>query len=259
MKTDFPYYQLLLIALLFFSLHLYGQSTGHVKFHLYPTNAVIKINDQLYEYQSLPEKSIALPAGEYHMEIWAPQYAIHTDTIAIKTAEVTSYNKTLNQLSVKYATFVEDQKYYRSQKFIRAGEKVLLLGAVAASGLLTYTAGRKEVKDLRDKTQRAVDVFQTTSDPVTRFNARLDYEECNGVYEDKKKSYNTKVIVGSIVFAGISAYTGYYFLHINKKREKLQKPIYEKEENPLLGVQLDMIPAEWGSTSSPGLRFVVQF
>ena len=218
---------------------LIGQDMGMVQFQLYPSNAVLKIDDEI---QSWKNQSIRLEEGDHIIQIWAPTFDVFTDTISVKADSKQSYSKGLKIIS-------EDYRSYKKKNGKYVGRKILFY-AIDATFLATATINTVALKNLlaRDPIletnknlaiQAAIDFSLATG--RAEYNDALErYEIASEVYERYRIEHNDRIKKGLPVIIGVYSICSVYCI-MRFIRPRLKKPIYESQ-NPLVSQLLKLDP-----------------
>jgi hypothetical protein len=150
-----------------------------------------------------------------------------------KAGETVQYIKALGIPSQEYLDFQEKNKKYWGQKFGNAG---IITGDVAltAGAMFFIFKGKSKVDEKREIVVRNDKSYAIAVSPDDIENLKSAYELSRLDFEDSKKQYVTKLLVGIPIIALANGYT---FFHFSKaKKNKLEKPVLE-ERNPLANLR----------------------
>jgi len=190
LKTTLIYIKTFLMFY-FFSINIYAQNTGKVKFTIVPSTSYIKVNQELIKISE--KKELELTSGKHIIKIWAPKMAVFIDTIEIKSGETLSYRKGLRTLSSEYKEHKQELKKYQFKRVRRYASGLAIAGA-GTLGYLLLNEQKKTVNDYRDAALEARTIYENSVADLDQLKA--SYQKNLDRFEKEKKQYNNSLIIG---------------------------------------------------------------
>lgn len=187
----------------------FSQDSSTVRFYVRGSESFyIRLNGEL-----LPTNNIyKLAQGEFDVEIWSPQYLIHTGKLDVTEKQEISYVAELKP-DPKYWDYIVAKENYKQKVFAYRTLPILLvgLGGISAPIFLSNTKNKHE------------DYVKANFNTV---NGALSTSTTN----DLKRQYRSSqsLAIGALSCVGIGALA---YVAFTKKVKGLERPTY-KQQNP---------------------------
>jgi len=219
--------QFILLLLLLINSALLAQDKAILHLEILPRNAFVKIDNQVYNLnQQSNSFGIELAPGNYTIEIWAPEYETHSETINIIANKKNIYKKTLTDLTANFMQYQEELKSYNRKKLqIYTGSVVF--HTALAFGIIDI----RKVNQLKREEQVILNgqvLYQQsfTTNDLSQF--KTEHNDLINEYNRQKKNLRTKRIIGGALACATIAST-----FVFAKKAKAKRPTYSAE-NPLV-------------------------
>lgn len=202
----------LTIALLLVSSIAFSQEKGSVFLSVFPTNAVIRLNDSLLK----SHETYLLDTGSYNIKMWSPTREYVERTFNIQAEKTTRLHEVL--------TASDDYKKFKMNTFIFHVEKTfiryvppIVLG-ISIFTTLSYKNDMNKEYELANTAKSNYDNAFIKDDLLSYKNS---YEEHRNAYDNNVKKYNTGLIVSGVLVLSTAALQYLSF--------KLKKPVYTEK------------------------------
>ncbi len=246
--------EFLFLFLVFNLFYLQGQTLQTVKFEILPSNALVKVDNQVIDLSK--RNTLDLSPGEYQIEIWAPEFTVLSKTILVKTGETLVVREGLRDLSDSFAAYrLERQQYSNTtlKRNIAGGAVVGFFGAITYVAL---TGKNKELNRLENLIENRRDAYFSAVSTVDISVFSEQYTNAVTEYEDVEQQHNSVVTLaaaGSILTAA-----GAFFYFKKKRKSRPEKPLFVPE-NPFVYQSPRLKPAIQLGSSSSILGFTLKF
>lgn len=229
---------------------LQGQKEVELNIIVFPTNALIKIDDQLItKEKGSSSQTVTLSVGKHIISLWSPSFSLVTDTIEIIEGKTNVYKKALRELSPEFKRHKEALEDYQTQKVKQVSMNTAVIAGNAA--LLWYLLDGTRVDKLNQIKSRAEQdkfLYESSIIAGTIEANRLNYERHVKEYEKKRDNLTLFRVIGIPVFL-TSSYFSYRFLKkYNREKNELKKPVFNPT-NPLTNL-------DWGVELN---QFVIRY
>ena len=245
--------KILLLTLMVFSLFiLSGQETGEVLFNVYPNNALVKINEQVYKVSD--QKTVTLVEGQHKIQVWAPKMEVYEEVINIVAGEKFIYKKGLSVLAPKYEAFREENSKINFKKLINTSADILIIGLNIGATYYVFSESPGRLDRYKKDAINAQERYQNALLYSELEDAENDYNIAKDQYDSGKNNHNKLEIPFLALTYGLST----YYLIRRLKKGKIQRPKYE-EQNPFANALLKVSPNLTYQNNSFILKTTINF
>ncbi len=245
--------------LLVFSPFGLAQKEVKVILNIYPIDAIVKIDDQVFDLGQMgPQPSVQLAPTAHTIEVWAPGRITYRDVLPLTEKDsVIVFNQNISKdYTNDYSLYQEEVKKYRSKQVARWG----MIGLLAV-GNIWYNSRllpqRKEILDRQEQLDRTYNQYLNVNNQE---GARVLYENYARDYDDfesDRKRHNNFIIAAIPLFVG-SAFLSFRLVKTIKKK-KANAPGPFEEQSPFSSLRWQS-PSLGNASNAPGqFHFVLQF
>lgn len=227
-----------IIFVAIFQFHVNAQDKSEACFTIAPKNAYIRLDGgSMIDLSSVTQPyCLELETGKHLVEIWAPYFAIHRDTIDIVPGQTKNYTKPLSQLSDDYKSYHQELKAFHKLQIKRT---LAATGVVIGNLFLTsvIVTAENNVSDKKEQVEATKKFYLEAIGTNEIETAKSVYFTRKEVYEKARRQFYVKLGVG-IPTALLTYYASWKFLK-KLKSTKPVAPVY-KEKNPWAGTRLTL-------------------
>lgn len=200
------------LILLLIVIKAFSQEKGSVFLSVYPTDAIIRLNDSLLKSQ----QTYTLDTGNYNVKMWLPTREYVERTINIKEAQITRLHEVLS--------YSDDYKKYKRKKNMYVLDIIFtryLPPAMLGTAIYTTLYFKKEMDSEFELATEAKSNYENASLKGDLLTHKNTYNGHKDTYDKNVKLYNTGIIISSVL--AVSSVALHYLSH------KLKKPIFEEK------------------------------